>query len=67
MRMPFEKLMELVAGLSDQEAAQPMGVIAGRWGETVERTADAVDAVRVMRGERTYISLAGPAPDGRER
>jgi len=62
MKMPFEKLMEYVAVLGDEDAALPMGKLAERWGEPVQRIADAVDAVRVMNGERTYISLTEPAP-----
>ena len=58
VRMPFEKLMELVGELKDLE--EPMALTFGdlhtRWGEPPERIMDAVTAVRVMRGERTYIS-----------
>lgn len=57
MRMPFEKLMEHVAAVSPDERDLPLGVFAERWGEPVERITDAITAVRVMRGERTYISL----------
>ena len=53
--MPFEKLMELVADLSDEDKALPMGVLAERWSEKAERIADAISAVRVLSGERTYI------------
>ena len=63
MRMPFEKLMEHVAALGDEDAALPMGKLAERWGEPVQRIADAIDAVRVMNGERTYISIAIPEPE----
>jgi hypothetical protein len=57
MRMPFEKLMELVEDLDPADAAQPMGVLAARWGEPSLRIMDAVTAVRVLRGERTYIPM----------
>ena len=57
MRMPFEKLMEHVAAIGPGEKHLPMGAFAERWGEPTERIMDAIDAVRVMRGERTYISL----------
>ena len=63
MKMPFERLMELAAALSDEDADLPMGKLAERWGEPVQRIADAIDAVRVMNGERTYISLDVPAPE----
>ena len=62
MKMPFERLMEEVAALSDEDKALPMGRLAERWGEPVQRIADAIDAVRVMCGERTYVSLREPAP-----
>jgi hypothetical protein len=57
MQMPFEKLMELVEDLDPADAQQPMGVFAARWGEPAQRIADAVTAVRVLRGERTYIPM----------
>ncbi len=60
MRMPFEKLMEHVAALGDEDAALPMGKLAERWGEPVQRITDAIDAVRVLNGERTYIPVEVP-------
>jgi hypothetical protein len=57
MRMPFEKLMEHVAAIGPGEKDFPLGVFAERWGEPAERIMDAIDAMRVLRGERTYISL----------
>jgi hypothetical protein len=63
MRMPFERLMEAV---TDAQAAginpdTTMGQLSERWGEPPERIMDAIDAVRVMRGECTYISLTDPS------
>ena len=58
MRMPFEKLMEHVAAIGPEEKGLPLGVFAERWGEPAERIMDAIDAMRVMRGERTYITWA---------
>jgi len=58
MRMPFEKLMEHVAALDAEDWQLPMGELAARWGEPVPRIMDAVTAMRVLRGERTYISVA---------
>lgn len=57
MKMPFERLMEYVAGLSDEDKELPIGRLAERWGEPAERIMDAMNAVRVMRGECTYISV----------
>ena len=57
--MPFERLMELVSAISDEDKGRPMRVLSERWGEPASRIADAIDAVRVMRGERTYITM-GP-------
>jgi hypothetical protein len=63
--MPFEKLMEHVAVLGEEDGALTMGELSARWGEPAERIMDAVDAVRVLRGERTYIPVdAGPGPGG---
>jgi hypothetical protein len=55
--MPFEKLMEYVATLGDEDKELPMGKLAERWGEPVARIMDAIDAVRVLNGERTYITV----------
>lgn len=57
MRMPFEKLMEHVATLSPEDEGLPMGQLAERWGEPVQRIMDAIDAVQVMNGKRTYITV----------
>ena len=62
--MPFERLMEHVAALSDEDKDLPMGVLSGRWGEPASRIADAIDAVRVMNGERTYVTWTGASPCG---
>jgi hypothetical protein len=58
MRMPFEKLMELVRDLSPEDRELPMGALADRWGEPAARIADAVTAVRVLNGERTYLTVS---------
>ena len=55
VKMPFERLMELVAALSPEDRKLPIGVLAERWGEAPERIMDAINAVRVLNGERTYI------------
>ncbi len=55
MRMPFEKLTELVRDLSEEDMDLPMGKLAERWGEPAARIADAMDALKMLRGERTYI------------
>jgi hypothetical protein len=58
MRMPFEKLMEHVAAVAPQDKnGVTLGQLSERWGEPPERIADAIVAVRVMRGERTYIEV----------
>lgn len=59
LRRPFEKLMEMLEGLCDLE--EPMNLtladLSKRWDETPERIMDAIDAVRVKNGERTYITV----------
>ena len=52
----------VMAAISDEDADLPIGVFAGRWGEPPARICDAIDALRVMRGERTYITVQ-PAQD----
>jgi hypothetical protein len=56
MLMPFERLMEYAASLGEEDKTKLMGELAGRVGESPRRLMDAVVAVRVLRGERTYIS-----------
>ena len=56
MRMPFERLMELVAALDENGRHAPFGQLAERWGEPASRIADAVTALQVLAGERTYVS-----------
>lgn len=56
--MPFQKLMELVAAIPEADRQLPMGDLAARWREPTERIADAIDAVRVLNGEQTYIPLS---------
>jgi hypothetical protein len=58
MPMPFQKLMEYAADLREEEWDKTMGELAGRIGETSQRLADAATAVRVLAGERTYVSAA---------
>lgn len=50
MPMPFEKLLELVAALDDEELDLPMGELARRWDETTRRVAYALDALRKLGG-----------------
>lgn len=57
MQMPFEKLMEYAAGLREQDRDKSMGELAARVDESAGRLADAVTALRVMSGERTYVSV----------
>ena len=54
--MPFEVLMVYASSLSAEDADLPMGELARRWGEPAERIADAITAVQVLRGERTYVT-----------
>lgn len=56
--MPFERLMEYVAGLDEADWALSLGELARRVGEDPLRLADAQAAVQVMAGERTYVSVA---------
>jgi hypothetical protein len=58
VRTPFERLMEAVAGLSEADAQLSLGEVASRLGEPDPwRVADAITAVRVASGERTYIEI----------
>jgi hypothetical protein len=54
--MPFGKLMELVDALGP-DAEVTLGELAERWGEPVQRIGDAIDAVKVLHGELSYIEV----------
>jgi hypothetical protein len=54
MKMPFERLTELVSALGPDDGLT-LGALGERWGETPQRIGDAIDAVRVLNGERTCI------------
>lgn len=58
MRMPFERLMEYAAGLTEADWELSLGELAGRVGEKGVRLADAVAAVRLLQAVRPGI---GPA------
>ena len=64
--MPFERLMELVAAL-DREDDVTFGELSRRWGEDARRIADAVDAVKVLRGETSYIEVRQAGGPGSAR
>lgn len=58
MRIPFERLMEAMASLSETEAQLPLAELARRLGEPDPwRVADAITAVQVACGMRTYIEM----------
>jgi hypothetical protein len=57
LRRPFEKLMELVDEAHNKEPQSKIRDLSKRWDETPERIMDAIDALRVKSGERTYIDL----------
>lgn len=56
MQVPFGRLMELVAELPDDDPTT-LGQLAQRWGEPSRRIADAVDAVKVLNGEPSYVGV----------
>jgi hypothetical protein len=58
MRLPFEKLMQWAAELDARaDADVTLGDLARRWDVPTARVMDAIDAVRVLRGERTYLPV----------
>lgn len=58
MQMPFERLMEYAAGLTERDSQLALGELAARVDEPAGRLADAITAVRVLAGERTYVSVS---------
>lgn len=58
MRIPFEKLMEAVSVLTEDQMQMSLAAVAQLLGEPDPwRVADAITAVRVVRGQRTYIEM----------
>jgi len=57
MQMPFERLMEYADGLTEADSQLSLGELAARVDEPAARLADAITAVRVLGGERTYVGL----------
>lgn len=53
MKRPFAKLMEMVNDVTDKSVT--LGELSEEWDEPVDRIADAIDANKVVRGERGYI------------
>lgn len=56
MRMPFQRLMELCEQIDHGDQVS-LGELSERWGEPAMRIADAIDAVRVCKGEQTYFPV----------
>ena len=58
MRIPFERLMEAVAGFSEADVQLSLAELAGQLGEPDPwRVADAITAVQVAAGCRTYVEI----------
>lgn len=55
MRVPFERLVEQVAALSDGDQELPMGILAERLGVSTERLRDAIDALKMLAGQPTMV------------
>ena len=55
--------MELTAAALAREGNPTLGDLAEQWGEPAARIGDAIDALKVMRGEPSYI---GAGPTARE-
>lgn len=69
MKMPFDKLMELVMLLPAEDWELSLGALAERWNEPTGRVADAVTAVQIFRGDPRYwpIKPADTVRDIRHR
>jgi hypothetical protein len=58
VRIPFERLMEAVAGFSEEDVQRTLGELARQLGEPDPwRVADAITAVQVAAGCRTYVEI----------
>lgn len=53
--MPFQRLMETVESMSDDEKKMTLGELSTLWTEPIDRVMDAIDAVRYKAGEQTYL------------
>lgn len=55
MKMPFARLMELVRTELDAGSTATLGELSQYWDEPTSRIADAVDANKVVDGEKGYL------------
>ena len=60
MKIPFEKLVEMVMLLPAEDWELSLGALSDRWDEPSGRIADAVTTVRMLRGEPTCLPLREP-------
>jgi hypothetical protein len=63
MRRPFEQLVEMIDALDDSDRDVTLGDLSKRWKEPVERIMDALDASKMLRGQKTYITLENSQDD----
>lgn len=58
MRRPFGKLMEMAAErLASGDTQVTLGQLATEWDEPVARIMDAIDALKVVTGEPSYLEI----------
>jgi hypothetical protein len=63
VRKPFEVLCIEVADLSEEDQQLPMGKLAEKLDVPLDRLRDAMDALKMLAGEPTYIRIP-PLPLG---
>jgi len=60
MRMPFEKLVERVDAMSDEEKKQTMGTLSERWGRTRPENRGCCDCLPHVAGRADlHLDLGG--------
>lgn len=73
VKMPFERLMELMAQELNTNRTLTLGDAALKYNESMERVADAIDALKVVNGVRSYIRIvdleggSDAQPEGTDR
>jgi hypothetical protein len=56
--IPFERLVEYAASLTEEDLEEPMGQLAARAGTMPERLADAMATVRLMNRAADHVVSA---------
>lgn len=64
MRRPFEKLVLMLERECDANPKVTMGELAAKYHESIDRIYDAMDGIKMMRGQPSYMPYPGNDLEG---